>query len=67
MYKRKNKSVLKKNLNFVGSMSSDNNMDPYFHSDNIAVNELLDLQKNHLLNSQEQALIAISTPIMSFF
>ena len=64
---KEKKECVKKNIDFVGSMSSDNNMDPYFHSDNLAVAELLDLQKNYPLNSQEQALIAISTPIMSFF
>ena len=49
-------------VNFVASMSAANNMNPFFHVDQIALYQL-----NHSLNSQEQALIAISTPIMSIF
>ena len=64
---KEKKECAKNDIQFVGSMSSNNNMDPFFHLDNLAITELADLNKYHSLNSQEQALIAISTPIMSVF
>ena len=53
------------NVIFVGSMSAANNMNPFHHISQEALNEHNDLELNYSLNSQEQALIAISTPIMS--
>jgi hypothetical protein len=61
------KESIKKNVEFVGSMSSLNNMDPFYHISHIAISELNQLERSYPLNNQEQALIAISTPIMSFF
>jgi hypothetical protein len=54
------------NVLFVGTMSAANNMNPFHHTNQLALHELNDLEVNYSLNSQEQALIAISTPIISF-
>ena len=64
---KEKKDSVKKNIEFVGSMSASNNMDPYYHISQVANDELKELECSFPLNNQEQALIAISTPIMSFF
>ena len=48
-------------------MSASNNMDPFYHPSQIALDEYGVLERCFALNGQEQALISISTPIMSFF
>jgi hypothetical protein len=48
-------------------MTADNKMNPIFHVNQITLHKHRELEINHSLSSQEQELIAISTPIMSFF
>ena len=48
-------------------MSAANNMNLFHNTDQVALGELNVLELNYSLNSQEQALIEISTPIMSLF
>jgi hypothetical protein len=47
-------------------MGQQNNMNPYYHESPLAMIELANLEINMPFNNQEKALIAISTPIMSF-
>ena len=41
------------NANFVASMTADNNMNPFFHVNQISPHEHRELSLNHSLNSQE--------------
>ena len=63
---KEKKESLKNNINFVPTMSASNNMDPFYRPSQIALDEYGVLERCFALNSQEQALISISTPIMSF-
>jgi len=52
---------------FISEFSSDNDMDPFFHSDKKALAELQSLQTHHQLNEIEQMLISLHVPIMKVY